>query len=125
MQRELNLKKWNEFWLDFPYTRKRPNEIESKLNIKPFIRPISIESRRDSSFQTPKSDILVRQEGELCEDRAVAVDPGGVDGVERALARVVQRGVELRAGDLDAVGSRMHGQHGEQGHPDHGRRRRR
>ena len=32
----------------------------------------------------------VGQEGELCEDGAVAVDPGGVDGVERALAGVVQ-----------------------------------
>ena len=36
------------------------------------------------------TNLPVGQEGEHCEDGAVAVDPGGVDGVERALAGVVK-----------------------------------
>ena len=43
----------------------------------------------------------VGEEGELGEDGAIAVDPGGVDAVEAALARVVERRVELAARDLD------------------------
>lgn len=43
----------------------------------------------------------VGEEGELGEDGAVAIDAGGVEVVEPALARVVHLRVELAARDLD------------------------